>query len=342
MAENPLTQAPPRRPAGSLRRHRRSSSCGGFYYFWYADGPRDPEEAGGQARGAAEADPGARGDREQAAGVPAGGAGARGAPRDAEAHPAPREGDARPDAARAVPRRAVEPPDPQVQPGAPRPRRSSTRRSRSTSTSRARTTTWGPSWTGSAGCPGSSTWATSRSRPRRKPTISNTVAASAVATTYVYQDAAAARTRRASGRRRSEAMRGLDHEARARRRLRPRARRAGPRPGAGAGRRQPRRPTAEAATPGAGEAARPPLDVELETGGYSYNSQGRRDPFVSLQRPVAADRGPKTRKPGMEGFLIQEIALKGDRPDEGRRDRRGPEVRASSRCSWAPTESRIS
>ena len=56
---------------------------------------------------------------------------------------------------------------------------------------------------------------------------------------------------------------------------------------------------------------RPPLDVELETGGYSYNSGSRRDPFVSLQRPVAADRGPKTRKPGMEGFLIQEVALKG-------------------------------
>jgi len=70
-------------------------------------------------------------------------------------------------------------------------------------------------------------------------------------------------------------------------------------------------PPAEAATPAAPEAARPPLDVELETGGYSYNSQGRRDPFVSLQRPVAADRGPKTRKPGMEGFLVQEIALKG-------------------------------
>ena len=68
--------------------------------------------------------------------------------------------------------------------------------------------------------------------------------------------------------------------------------------------------TTEAA-PGTADANRPPLDVELETGGYAYNSGGRRDPFVSLQRPVAADRGPKTRKPGMEGFLIQEIALKG-------------------------------
>jgi len=73
----------------------------------------------------------------------------------------------------------------------------------------------------------------------------------------------------------------------------------------------PAAPPAAASPPAATEAARPPLDVELETGGYSYNSQGRRDPFVSLQRPVAADRGPKTRKPGMEGFLIQEVALKG-------------------------------
>lgn len=68
---------------------------------------------------------------------------------------------------------------------------------------------------------------------------------------------------------------------------------------------------AGAAPAPADQVSRPPLDVELETGGYTYNSQGRRDPFVSLQRPVAADRGPKTRRPGMEGFLIQEVALKG-------------------------------
>jgi Tfp pilus assembly protein PilP len=60
-----------------------------------------------------------------------------------------------------------------------------------------------------------------------------------------------------------------------------------------------------------GDLERPPLDVEMDTGGYAYNSQGRRDPFVSLQRPVSADRGPQTRKAGMEGFLIQEVALKG-------------------------------
>jgi Tfp pilus assembly protein PilP len=68
---------------------------------------------------------------------------------------------------------------------------------------------------------------------------------------------------------------------------------------------------APAAPAEAVDADRPPLDVELESGGFAYNSMGRRDPFVSLLRPVAPDRGPKTRKPGMEGFLIQEIALKG-------------------------------
>jgi Tfp pilus assembly protein PilP len=72
--------------------------------------------------------------------------------------------------------------------------------------------------------------------------------------------------------------------------------------------------------PAAGGAAPPGTDpttpfpdlLPPEPGtGYSYNPQGRRDPFVSLQRPIAADRGPKTRKAGVEGFLIQEIALKG-------------------------------
>ena len=87
--------------------------------------------------------------------------------------------------------------------------------------------------------------------------------------------------------------------------------------------------------------SRPPLDVELETGGYAYNSGGRRDPFVSLQRPVAADRGPKTRKPGMEGFLIQEIALKGIVRTRAQASA-SPAGRATSQCSWERTASRIS
>jgi Tfp pilus assembly protein PilP len=55
------------------------------------------------------------------------------------------------------------------------------------------------------------------------------------------------------------------------------------------------------------------IDQELQPDptGYNYNAQGRRDPFVSLLRPVSADQGAKTRRPGLEGLLIQEVALKG-------------------------------
>jgi Tfp pilus assembly protein PilP len=55
------------------------------------------------------------------------------------------------------------------------------------------------------------------------------------------------------------------------------------------------------------------IDEELQPspGGYVYGSQGRRDPFVSLLKPIGPDRGSGQRKPGMEGFLIQEVALKG-------------------------------
>jgi Tfp pilus assembly protein PilP len=45
-------------------------------------------------------------------------------------------------------------------------------------------------------------------------------------------------------------------------------------------------------------------------GSYVYNPQLRRDPFVSLLKPVS-ESGPGKRRPGMEGFLIQEVALKG-------------------------------
>jgi type IV pilus assembly protein PilP len=45
--------------------------------------------------------------------------------------------------------------------------------------------------------------------------------------------------------------------------------------------------------------------------GYNYNPMGRRDPFVSLLKRVSPDEGTRTRRPGMEGFLIQEVALKG-------------------------------
>jgi type IV pilus assembly protein PilP len=64
--------------------------------------------------------------------------------------------------------------------------------------------------------------------------------------------------------------------------------------------------------PPAAEPQRSVLDQELEPapGGYSYNPQGRRDPFVSLMRPVGP-QGGKVRPQGLPGFLIQEVALKG-------------------------------
>lgn len=57
------------------------------------------------------------------------------------------------------------------------------------------------------------------------------------------------------------------------------------------------------------------LEEELAPppGGYTYNPQGRRDPFMNLVKPVPGGgaEADRKRRPGMEGFLIQEVALKG-------------------------------
>ena len=76
----------------------------------------------------------------------------------------------------------------------------------------------------------------------------------------------------------------------------------------------PASPEAPTATlPAASDTVRSIIDEELAPppGGYTYSSQGRRDPFVSLLKPIGPDQGPAKRRPGMEGFLIQEVALKG-------------------------------
>jgi type IV pilus assembly protein PilP len=52
-------------------------------------------------------------------------------------------------------------------------------------------------------------------------------------------------------------------------------------------------------------------EVQPAPGQYTYNPQGRRDPFVSLMKPVSAEEAKRVKKPGPEGFLIQEVALKG-------------------------------
>lgn len=68
-----------------------------------------------------------------------------------------------------------------------------------------------------------------------------------------------------------------------------------------------------ATMPSASDTVKSIIDEELAPppGGYTYSSQGRRDPFVSLLKPIGPDQGPAKRRPGMEGFLIQEVALKG-------------------------------
>lgn len=64
--------------------------------------------------------------------------------------------------------------------------------------------------------------------------------------------------------------------------------------------------------PGAPDPIKAILEQETAPapGAYSYNPQGRRDPFVSLQKPVEAER-PAIRKQGLEGMLVNEVALRG-------------------------------
>jgi hypothetical protein len=69
-------------------------------------------------------------------------------------------------------------------------------------------------------------------------------------------------------------------------------------------------PKAESAATDLGKSI---LEQELEPppNGYTYNAQGRRDPFVNLNKPVT-DKGLKGPRPqGFPGFLIQEVALRG-------------------------------
>jgi Tfp pilus assembly protein PilP len=72
-------------------------------------------------------------------------------------------------------------------------------------------------------------------------------------------------------------------------------------------------PAAAPTGPAGGELIQSILEQELEAprNGYIYNPAGRRDPFISLARPVAADESSQPRRPGIEGFLLQETSLKG-------------------------------
>jgi len=75
------------------------------------------------------------------------------------------------------------------------------------------------------------------------------------------------------------------------------------------------------ATPAAAAGAAAPADAgsALEPQGYTYNPEGRRDPFVSLLRRGADSRssaGPKMS--GLAGLGTAEVSLRGVLASEGR------------------------
>jgi Tfp pilus assembly protein PilP len=49
----------------------------------------------------------------------------------------------------------------------------------------------------------------------------------------------------------------------------------------------------------------------LRPGQYTYQPEGRRDPFVSLLANVAPAGAERPRPPGLAGFLVSEVTLKG-------------------------------
>jgi type IV pilus assembly protein PilP len=69
---------------------------------------------------------------------------------------------------------------------------------------------------------------------------------------------------------------------------------------------QPTAPGTQAAQPA------PPRPQAPPTEAYTYNPEGRRDPFVSLLRRGTDLRGgPMTRPEGVAGLLIGEVTIKG-------------------------------
>jgi Tfp pilus assembly protein PilP len=52
-------------------------------------------------------------------------------------------------------------------------------------------------------------------------------------------------------------------------------------------------------------------EIQPAPGAYTYVPNNRRDPFVSLIKPIGGSASAAVKKPGMEGFLIQEVALRG-------------------------------
>jgi type IV pilus assembly protein PilP len=55
----------------------------------------------------------------------------------------------------------------------------------------------------------------------------------------------------------------------------------------------------------------PPAPAAAQPAGYTYDPAGRRDPFVSLLNRGSDLRGSGSRPPGVPGFLVNEVSIKG-------------------------------
>ena len=74
---------------------------------------------------------------------------------------------------------------------------------------------------------------------------------------------------------------------------------------------QPAQPAATLSAPGASAAGQPPSKPAEAGAPFTYNPDGRRDPFVSL---IGRGNDPKNtgaRPPGVPGLLINEVSVKG-------------------------------
>jgi len=61
---------------------------------------------------------------------------------------------------------------------------------------------------------------------------------------------------------------------------------------------------------GSSEPTMPSLDLENRPDGYTYKPEGRRDPFMNLQKSIAS-RQDTVRPVGVAGFSINEVHLRG-------------------------------
>ena len=66
-----------------------------------------------------------------------------------------------------------------------------------------------------------------------------------------------------------------------------------------------------AQTPAAATASTTGAPAPAVSGAYTYDAQGRRDPFVSLLARGSDPRGASNRPAGLSGLMIAEVAVKG-------------------------------